>query len=466
MTTARFDRIRGDKAHPASKGYTCEKALRLDYYQNGRGERLLSPLRRCPTGRYEEIDWDTAIREVAAKLAAVRDTYGGEAIVSYGGGGQGNHLCGVYGSATLAALGLALQGQRDLAGEDRRDAGHGQDVRGAAARRLRALRGGLLHRQEPVDLPRHPARPHDAEGDRSRPRPGDDRDRSPGSPRPQRWPTTTCASDPGETPGWSRRWRPCSSTRASSIEPGWRTTPSTTTDALAALGEVPISRFCEIAGVDEALVRSATRRIAAASSVAVFEDLGVQMNRHSTLVSYLEKLVWLLTGNLAIPGGQYAMTGLGGILRMARNELHPDELPGVAGARLAGDRWSDPVQHPRRRDPRRPPEALPGDVRRVGQPGALGGRQPADARGDARPRRQRVHRRVHDRDGPGVRLRAAGHHAVREVRGDVLQLRVPTELLPSAPTGARSTGRARSPEPEIHARLVAALGMLDEGVVD
>src|SRR5215207_148534 len=46
-----FERIRGDKAHPASKGYTCEKALRLDYYQNGRGERLMSPLRRRADGR-------------------------------------------------------------------------------------------------------------------------------------------------------------------------------------------------------------------------------------------------------------------------------------------------------------------------------------------------------------------------------------------------------------------------------
>ena len=44
-----FDRIRGDKAHPASKGYTCEKALRLDHYQNGRAERLLSPT--APPGR-------------------------------------------------------------------------------------------------------------------------------------------------------------------------------------------------------------------------------------------------------------------------------------------------------------------------------------------------------------------------------------------------------------------------------
>jgi len=44
------EQIRGDKAHPASKGYTCQKALRLDHYQNGRGERVLSPLRRRADG--------------------------------------------------------------------------------------------------------------------------------------------------------------------------------------------------------------------------------------------------------------------------------------------------------------------------------------------------------------------------------------------------------------------------------
>ena len=45
-------------------------------------------------------------------------------------------------------------------------------------------------------------------------------------------------------------------------------------------------------GVAEDLIRGAARRIAAAASVAVFEDLGIQMNRHSTLNSWLEKLVW------------------------------------------------------------------------------------------------------------------------------------------------------------------------------
>jgi formate dehydrogenase len=100
----RFERIRGDKAHPSSKGYTCEKALRLDHYQNGRN-RLTAPLRRRPDGSFEEVDWDTAIREVAERLLAVRDTHGGEAIFYYGGGGQGNHLGGAYSGATLRAFG-------------------------------------------------------------------------------------------------------------------------------------------------------------------------------------------------------------------------------------------------------------------------------------------------------------------------------------------------------------------------
>ena len=41
----RIAKIRGDKAHPASQGYTCNKALRLDHYQNNRN-RLTAPLRR------------------------------------------------------------------------------------------------------------------------------------------------------------------------------------------------------------------------------------------------------------------------------------------------------------------------------------------------------------------------------------------------------------------------------------
>src|SRR4051794_15251595 len=81
-------KIRGDKDHPASQGYTCNKALRLDHYQNSRN-RLTSPLRRRPDGSYEEIDWDTAISEIADGFAKVRDEHGGDKIFYYGGGGIG-----------------------------------------------------------------------------------------------------------------------------------------------------------------------------------------------------------------------------------------------------------------------------------------------------------------------------------------------------------------------------------------
>ena len=58
-------------------------------------------------------------------------------------------------------------------------------------------------------------------------------------------------------------------------------------------------------GVDEELIRTAARRIAAADSVAVFEDLGIQQAPNSTLCSYLNKLLWILTGNFAKRGGQH-----------------------------------------------------------------------------------------------------------------------------------------------------------------
>ena len=100
----RIVRVKGDRSHPTSKGYLCEKALRLDYYQNGK-DRLESPMRRRADGTYEAIDWDTAISITAERLASIRDTYGGDRIFYYGGGGQGNHLCGAYSRGIHSLMG-------------------------------------------------------------------------------------------------------------------------------------------------------------------------------------------------------------------------------------------------------------------------------------------------------------------------------------------------------------------------
>src|SRR5262249_3333001 len=82
-----------------------------------------------------------------------------------------------------------------------------------------------------------------------------------------------------------------------------------------ALRAVPVADYCARAGVSETMVREVARRIARAASVSIFADLGIQMNRHSTLNSYLEKLLFVLTGNFAKRGAMNIhtkMAGLGG----------------------------------------------------------------------------------------------------------------------------------------------------------
>src|SRR6476646_3861347 len=93
----RIVRVRGDKSHPGSQGYTCEKALRLDHYQSAR-DRLTSPMRRRADGPYESV------AGVAGRPAAVRDEHGGASILYSGRGGQGNRFGGGYGRPLRAAV--------------------------------------------------------------------------------------------------------------------------------------------------------------------------------------------------------------------------------------------------------------------------------------------------------------------------------------------------------------------------
>ena len=80
----------------------------------------------------------------------MRDAHGGDTIFYYGGGGQGNHLGGAYGAATLKALGARYRSSA-LAQEKTGEFWvNGKMFGDARPRRLRALRGRALHRQEPV----------------------------------------------------------------------------------------------------------------------------------------------------------------------------------------------------------------------------------------------------------------------------------------------------------------------------
>lgn len=100
----RLTKIRGDKRHPFTHGYICQKAARLDYYQNNPG-RVTTPLKRMPDGSYTSVTWDKALTEIADRLNHIKKSHGGDAFAFAGGGGQGNHLGGAYSRQIMAAMG-------------------------------------------------------------------------------------------------------------------------------------------------------------------------------------------------------------------------------------------------------------------------------------------------------------------------------------------------------------------------
>jgi len=332
----RFERIRGDKAHPASQGYTCEKALRLDHYQN-HDARLTHPLRRRPDGTYEEIDWDTAIAEVAERLVAVRDTWGGPSIFYYGGGGQGNHLGGAYSGATLKSLGARYRSSA-LAQEKTGEFWVNGQMLGTM------VRADFEHAEVALFVGKNPWQSHGIPRARTTLKEiARDPERCLIVIDPRRTETAELADihlrvKPG-TDAWLLAALGAVLVQEGLVASSWLAEHATGLDEVgAALDAVSVAVYCGISGVDEELVRITARRLAAAASVSVFEDLGVQMSLHSTLSSYLEKLLWLLTGNLAGPGAQYSPSSLVPLARPPRpgGEGGGDSGPvsPVVGARI------------------------------------------------------------------------------------------------------------------------------------
>ncbi|MCW2520556.1 MAG: molybdopterin oxidoreductase [Mycobacterium sp.] len=312
-------KIRGDKEHPASQGYTCNKALQLDRYQNSRN-RLTSPLRRCADGTYEEIDWDTAIAEIADGFAKIRDEHGGDKIFYYGGGGQGNHLGGAYSGAFLKAIGSRYRSNalaQEKTGEHWVDAhlygGH--------------TRGEFEHAEVSVFIGKNPWM------SQSFPRARVVLNEIAKDPARSMIVIDPVVTDSAKLADFHLRVRPGTDAWCLAALAAVLVQEELCDDAFLAdhvngvdgvrgvLAEVPVGDYAQRCGVEESLLRAAARRIAAAASVSVFEDLGVQQAPNSTLCSYLNKLLWILTGNFAKRGGQHLhssfapLFGVGGVGR-------------------------------------------------------------------------------------------------------------------------------------------------------
>ena len=344
-------RIRGDKDHPISRGYICQKAARIDYYQNNT-DRLDAPLRRTADGGFEKISWDQALAEIAARLVAVRERHGGRAFAFYGGGGQGNHLGGVYGAPLLNAMrsqyhysALAQEKTGDFWVNGRlfgRQTCHvTEDVENAdlvlfigtnpwqahgipnARQTLRALSRSPQRRMIVID-PRvtKTARLADVH---LRVKPGTD--------------AFLLSAILGIF------------VRDDLIDREFIAAHVNDYDQLEnVLRDIPIDAFIDRTGVPRDAVYALAREFAGARRACVRADLGIQQSLHSTLNSYLEKLLFLLTGNFGKCGG---------------NNLHTFLLPLIGHSDPPGansDTWKTVVTDIPAISKFFPPNALPQEI--------------------------------------------------------------------------------------------------------
>ena len=99
----RIVKVKGDKGNVRSEGYVCRKGMNIANHQHN-ADRLKYPLKRIGD-RFEQISWDQAIGEIAAKLRDIIDRYGPKSFAYMGGGGQGCHFEAGFGVRLMRGLG-------------------------------------------------------------------------------------------------------------------------------------------------------------------------------------------------------------------------------------------------------------------------------------------------------------------------------------------------------------------------
>lgn len=311
----KFLRIRGDDEHPISKGYLCQKAARLEHYQN-HDDRLKYPLKRQPDGTFVRVSWDEALTDIAERLRRIRDKHGGDAFAFVGGGGQGNHLGGAYASQLLAAM-KSRFAYNSL----------GQEKTGDFWLNGRLFGHQTCHTTEDVEhsdyvlfIGTNPFQAHGIANARDTLR---DLRKD-----PQR---TMVVIDPRRTETAKLadihlQLRPgtdaflMSAILAIIVREGLHDREfirrrCTGFDAIEkALRDIPVEDYIRRADVPLADVEKVARGFARAKAGCVRIDLGIQHTLHTTLNGYLEKLLYLVTGNFGRRGGNNLHSSLVPIL--------------------------------------------------------------------------------------------------------------------------------------------------------
>lgn len=100
----RVVRIRADRDHVVSRGYSCMKGLNFHEIHHS-PDRLLEPIRRTASG-WVPVGWDAATTDIGTRLRAVIDAHGPDAVGHFvGSPGGANVLAPMFRGALWSAMG-------------------------------------------------------------------------------------------------------------------------------------------------------------------------------------------------------------------------------------------------------------------------------------------------------------------------------------------------------------------------
>jgi len=86
----RIIKVRSDKDSPISEGYACRKGTNIAFHQHN-ADRVLYPLKKIED-KFERISWDQAVSEITAKLKNILQQHGPRSLASLVGGGEFSFL--------------------------------------------------------------------------------------------------------------------------------------------------------------------------------------------------------------------------------------------------------------------------------------------------------------------------------------------------------------------------------------
>jgi formate dehydrogenase len=301
----RIVEIRGDETNPITKGYLCNKAFSVAHYVE-HGDRVPYPMRRRADGTFEEIEWDTAISEIAAKLAAIRQQHSPRSIALVGIGGQANHMDAPYALGFLRGVG-SRRWFNAFAQEKTQHNLLDQWMFDASPTLF--LHADTAHAQFLLVLGTNPKisnRGHNATDTFKML--ADDPSRTVVVVDPRETETTRTATRhlrarPG-TDAYLLLAMAAVIVREGLADAAFLAERVIGMEALsaelAAVDPVVMAARC---GIDVEAIRETARGFANAESAAIFYDLGVEQTPFSTLIAYVIRVLLTVTGNIGQVGG-------------------------------------------------------------------------------------------------------------------------------------------------------------------